>query len=114
MPVAKNWFRAGAHNEGQAVRRKTTFTPRLEQLETRAVPAVTLSLAAGVLTVNGTSANETIVLKQASGQVSVDGRRDEVCELGDQLDRGEYRGRERLGFAVGIEGSAVDEASHGE
>ena len=52
---------------------KTTFSPRVEQLETRAVPAVTLSLAAGVLTVNGSAAAETIVLKQANGQVSVDG-----------------------------------------
>lgn len=52
---------------------KTTFSPRVEQLETRAVPAVTLSLAAGVLTVNGTTAAETIVLKQANGVVSVDG-----------------------------------------
>jgi len=53
--------------------RSTRFTPLVERLEERAVPAVTVSLAAGVLTVTGTSANDSIVLKQASGRVSVTG-----------------------------------------
>lgn len=72
MPVPKSWFRAARIKKAKRAP-QSTFTPRVEQLETRAVPAVTLSLAAGVLTVNGTTAAETIVLKQANGQVSVDG-----------------------------------------
>jgi calpain family cysteine protease len=60
---------------GQTARapKQSRFVPGVEQLETRAVPAVTLSLAAGVLTVNGTTGNDSIVLRQANGRVSVDG-----------------------------------------
>jgi hypothetical protein len=53
--------------------RNANFKPGVEQLEMRAVPAVTVGLAAGVLTVNGTTGNDSIVLKQANGLVSVDG-----------------------------------------
>src|SRR5260221_982413 len=49
------------------------FTPSLERLETRDVPAVTVSLSAGVLTVNGTSGNDSIVLSQSNGRVSIGG-----------------------------------------
>src|SRR5262245_25338458 len=52
---------------------KTTFTPNLEKLETREVPAVSVSLASGVLTINGSSGNDSIVVRQSSGKVSVDG-----------------------------------------
>jgi calpain family cysteine protease len=48
------------------------FTPGVERLETRDVPA-TASLMAGVLTVNGTTGNDSIVLRQANGRVSIDG-----------------------------------------
>jgi len=50
----------------------TRFTPSVEQLETRDVPA-SASLVAGVLTVNGTTASDSIVLRQASGRVSISG-----------------------------------------
>src|SRR5262245_52377106 len=52
--------------------RNTRFIPCVEPLEQRAVPA-TASIAAGVLTVNGTSGSESIVLKQVNGRVSVEG-----------------------------------------
>ncbi|HEY2413347.1 MAG TPA: C2 family cysteine protease [Pirellulaceae bacterium] len=48
------------------------FTPGVEQLETRAVPA-SLSLSAGVMTINGTSNSDYIVVRQLNGRVSVDG-----------------------------------------
>src|SRR3954454_3055559 len=54
-------------------KRSTSFTPGVERLESRDVPAVTLSLAAGVLTVNGSTANDSIVVRQLNGRVSVDG-----------------------------------------
>jgi len=49
------------------------FRTSFERLETRDVPAVTFSLSAGVLTINGSTANDSIVLHQASGRVSIDG-----------------------------------------
>jgi hypothetical protein len=49
------------------------FRPNVERLETRDVPAVTLSLTAGVMTVNATSGNDTITVRQLNGRVSVDG-----------------------------------------
>src|SRR6476620_7394679 len=55
------------------LRKGPRFTPGVEQLETRDVPAVTLSLSAGVLTVNGTTTNDSIVVRQLNGRVSVDG-----------------------------------------
>jgi hypothetical protein len=68
------WFqRWGRTARTRKSRGEARFTPSLEQLETRDVPAVTLSLAAGVLTVNGTTANDSIVMRQANGRVSVDG-----------------------------------------
>src|SRR5262245_16512670 len=54
-------------------RRFTSFTPGVEQLEARDVPAVTLSLSAGLLTVTGTASNDSIVVRQVNGRVSVDG-----------------------------------------
>ncbi len=57
-----------------ANKRNARFIPGVEQLEIRAVPAATLSLsAAGVLTVNGTAAKDSIVFTQANGRVSVGG-----------------------------------------
>lgn len=53
--------------------RAMRFRPSLEQLEPRAVPATTVSLAAGVLTVTGTSANDTITLKESGGKVAIAG-----------------------------------------
>lgn len=54
--------------------RKSTFTPGFEQLETRDVPAVSFSLsAAGVLSVNGTIGNDSIVLHQSGGKITVTG-----------------------------------------
>jgi hypothetical protein len=55
--------------------RSTRFIPGLERLEERAVPAVTASLAAGILTINGTAASDSIVLHQTSGKVTIDGVR---------------------------------------
>src|SRR5262249_38539190 len=49
------------------------FTARVERLEAGDVPAASLSLAAGVLTINGTSGNDSIVLHQSGGRVSVTG-----------------------------------------
>ena len=66
------WFRRTART---ARTRKTTFKPSFETLEIRAVPAVSVSLsAAGVLTVNGTTGNDSIVLHQSNGKVTVDGK----------------------------------------
>ena len=63
-----------AKRKDRTARRKAPrFIPGVEQLETRAVPAVTLSLSAGVMTVNGTTANDSIVVRQLNGRVSVDG-----------------------------------------
>jgi hypothetical protein len=69
------WFHRKARTaRPQTARaRATKFTPSLEQLEIRAVPAVSVSLAAGLLTVNGTSGNDSIVLRQSSGRVSISG-----------------------------------------
>lgn len=52
---------------------KAKFTPSFEQLEMRDVPAVTIGLASGVLTIAGSSGNDSIVLKQSLGNVSVNG-----------------------------------------
>jgi len=48
------------------------FRPCVEHLEARDVPA-TASLTAGVLTINGTGGNDSIVLHQVSGRVKIDG-----------------------------------------
>src|SRR5438445_6965705 len=53
--------------------RKEKFTPSFERLESRDVPAVTVSLASGVLTITGSSGNDSIVLSQANGRVSISG-----------------------------------------
>ncbi len=53
----------GKHRAGTARKRPISYRPSFEQLETRAVPAATLSLAAGVLTVTGTTKNDTITLR---------------------------------------------------
>jgi hypothetical protein len=50
----------------------TRFIPWIEPLEQRAVPA-TASIAAGVVTINGTSGADSIVLKQANGRVFIEG-----------------------------------------
>ncbi len=54
--------------------RTEKFTPSLEQLEARDVPAISLSLsAAGVLSVNGTTGSDSITLHQSGGRISVTG-----------------------------------------
>jgi hypothetical protein len=49
------------------------FKPGFEQLEARDVPTVTVSLASGVLTINGSTGNDSIVLSQSNGRVSISG-----------------------------------------
>jgi hypothetical protein len=66
MAVAQTWDRTAR------TRKQNRFVPSLERLETRAVPALTVSLAAGVLTINGTTGNDSIVLHQTNGRVSID------------------------------------------
>ena len=51
----------------------TRFIPACERLESRELLAVSATLSAGVLTVKGTTVNESIVLRQANSRVSVDG-----------------------------------------
>lgn len=63
----------GKHRAGSARRRQMNCRPGLEQLETREVPAATISLTAGVLTVTGTSKNDTITLRETGGKVTVAG-----------------------------------------
>lgn len=57
------------------VRARFLRSLHVERLEERAVPAasITASLSAGVLTVNGTTKNDSIVLRQASSKLSIDG-----------------------------------------
>lgn len=64
--------RRPARTNYSAIAKAARFLPSLERLETRDVPA-TASLAAGVLTVNGTTGNDSIVLRQANGRVSIGG-----------------------------------------
>lgn len=47
------------------MKRHTTFCPRLEQLDDRAMPSV--SLAGGILTVGGTAGSDTIQVARAAG-----------------------------------------------
>jgi len=71
------WFQALSQAARKTKKRKlrtTKFTPWVESLESRDVPTATASLsAAGVLTVNGTSNNDLIVLHQSAGKVTIDG-----------------------------------------
>src|SRR5262245_38896293 len=65
--------RSDKARSGKTRARKATFTPGFEQLEARDVPAVSGSLAGGVLTITGSGGNDSIVLKQASSRVSITG-----------------------------------------
>ncbi len=72
------WFRPKVRAARQSTgsrknRDRMQFLPGLEQLEMRAVPAVTVSLAAGVLTVNGSSGNDSIVVRESAGKVTISG-----------------------------------------
>src|SRR6185312_7153314 len=72
--AAMFWFKPRARRLRKllARQRPASFQPSVEQLESRDVPA-SASLAAGVLTVNGTAGADSLVLKQANGRVSVTG-----------------------------------------
>ena len=90
----------------------TSFRPAIEQLETRDVPAVTVSLAAGVLTVNGTTANDSIVLHQSGGRVSIGGVANTWTSTSvNSVVVNSGAGNDYVSL-VGIEGSAVDQAGH--
>jgi len=72
------WFRPKARAARQSTgstkgRDRMQFRPSLEQLETRAVPAVTVSLSAGLLTVNGSTGNDSIFVRESVGKVTVSG-----------------------------------------
>src|SRR5688572_583619 len=72
------WFRPKARAARRSAGSTTSkghmqFRPRLEQLETRAVPAVTVSLSAGLLTVNGSTVNDSIFVRESAGKVTVSG-----------------------------------------
>jgi hypothetical protein len=72
MPWGQRLSRSARLDKARA--RTEKFTPSLEQLEARDVPAVSLSLsAAGVLSVNGTTGNDSITLHQSAGRISVTG-----------------------------------------
>jgi hypothetical protein len=53
--------------------RAARFVPQVERLEGREMLAATASLNAGVLNVNGSSASDTIILRQSGGRVKIDG-----------------------------------------
>src|SRR5437868_13069020 len=61
-----------ARTENKQRTRKTKFTPSLERLESRDVPT-TAVLSNGVLTITGTSGNDSIVLSQSNGRVQISG-----------------------------------------
>src|SRR3954464_5389175 len=69
------WFQALSTSARKAKKkplRNSSFQPSVERLESRDVPT-TAALSGGVLTINGTTGNDSIVLAQSSGQVSVSG-----------------------------------------
>ena len=70
----KEWFAQTLRRTHEAKRRPTTRTMRLENLDERITPAVTASFSAGILSVNGDSANNTIeVSRDPAGKLLING-----------------------------------------